>query len=463
MQSGNLTLRVLALLGRVGRAGLPGAFCCAPLTFPEAALSFNFSWLPPRWGCPFVVLLFSTPRFLLFLPSPPCAPAVSCFLLFPAPGAMGLGASFLFSSCFSSRPAWLGVCFLPPSVSSSPPPPLLFCSFFCLPPLVCFVGLPLVGSSCAPFGRVVFFFWCVVLCSWLLLRVVRCLWSCRPAALFPLWCAVWFWSPLPCAVLCCVPGCNVAPRCCVSRCPALCGFVPCCVVLLVWCRCLLCCALGRCPSPCGPALWGAVFCGFPPHAVLCAVSVFPWFVAACCCSPLCFVLCVCAVCVLGCRAARSLSSLLCAVLCRTVLVRLLCAVRVVCAVCGAWCCGALLSVVLCPVVFCDAPHGLVACGCPLVPCFRVGVPVWPCGLLACGLCGSLWCPAPLCCVVWCCAVVWCCTVVLCCRFAVLFVLALLLLCAVVLCCLVVPCWWASLCVVLCCMWLCAFENIKKKK
>ena len=44
-------VRVLALCGRVGRAGLPGALWCAS-PFPLAALSFCFAWPPPGWGCP---------------------------------------------------------------------------------------------------------------------------------------------------------------------------------------------------------------------------------------------------------------------------------------------------------------------------------------------------------------------------------------------------------------------------
>ena len=197
----------------------------------------------------------------------------------------------------------------------------------------------------------------------------------------------------------------------------------CCVVSLVPCRCLLCCALGRCPSPLGPVLSSAVFCGVPPRCVLCAVCVLPLCLGVCCESPLCSPLCVCAVCVLGRRAVCSLSSLLCAVLCCAVLVRLGCAVPVVWAVSGAWCCGALLCVVLFPVVFCGAELGLVVRGCPLVAFFGVGVPVWPRCLLSCGWCCFLWCPAPLCCVLSCCAVVWCCVALLCCLFAVLFVLA----------------------------------------
>ena len=74
---------------------------------------------------------------------------------------------------------------------------------------------------------------------------------------------------------------------------------------------------------------------------------------------------------------RSLCSPFCAVLCFAVLVRSRFAVRVVRAVAGAWCCGALLCVVLFPVVCRGAVLGLVARGCLLVACFGVGVPVWP--------------------------------------------------------------------------------------
>ena len=92
-----------------------------------------------------------------------------------------------------------------------------------------------------------------------------------------------------------------------------------------------------------------------------------------------------------------------------------------------------------PLVFCCAVLGLVARGCLLVACFGVAVPVGPRGLLPCGCCGLLWCPASLCHVLWCCAVAWCCAVVLCCRFAVLFVFALPscgLSCGALLCCVV---------------------------
>ena len=202
-----------------------------------------------------------------------------------------------------------------------------------------------------------------------------------------------------------------------------------------------------CPGAlCFAALCFAVF----PRAVC---SVLCVFVVALWCALLVAAL-LCAVGVLGC-AVRSLSSPLCAVLCFAVLVCLRCAVRVVRAVAGAWCCGALLCVVLFPLVCCGAVLGLVARGCLLVVSFGVGVPVWPCGLLCCGWCGLLWCPASLCRVLWCCAVARCCAVVLCCRVPELLVLALPscgLSCCAVLCCwlavLFFAQWWCLRAVVL---------------
>ena len=125
-------VRVLVPPGRVGRAGLPGAFWCASL-FPLAALSFCFARPPPGWCCPFLGPLLALPLFLLPSPPPPppfffpprahlclllslvpgpgclgpwrfvflpppglwfffCAPLISGFLSFPVPGALGLGA-----------------------------------------------------------------------------------------------------------------------------------------------------------------------------------------------------------------------------------------------------------------------------------------------------------------------------------------------------------------------------------
>ena len=194
--------------------------------------------------------------------------------------------------------------------------------------------------------------------------------------------------------------------------------VPCSLALLIPLRSF---ALRRCVLRCSPAL--------------CALCCVCFVVAGWC--VLLFAAVRCAVCVLGCRAVHFLSFPLCAVLCCALLVCLRCAVLAVRAVAGAWCRGALLCVVLFHLVFCGAVLGLVARGCLLVAFFGVSVPVWPRGLLPCGWCGLLWCPAFLCRVLWCLAVAWCCAVVLCCHLAVLSVLALPscgLSCGAVLCC-----------------------------
>ena len=326
----------------------PPPFCVSP--FPSLPL-----------GAPFFFFVFS------FFPAL-CAPVVSGFLWFPAPGALGLRAVRCLlcwppASRHSVRSRLFRASWLPPGRWLLPGG--------CCPPTLCvsrFSSLPL-GAVC----RVL----CCAACLW-----VRC-------------CAALLRVLPPGVVLLCA-----LLFCCARLVTPL--VVPCPLALPV---ALGPCVLRRCVLPCSPAL-----------CALCRV---------------CFVGCVllfaallCAVCVLGCCAVRSLFPPLCAVLCFAVLVRLRCAVPVVRAVAGAWCCGALLCVVLFPLVCCGAVLGLVAPGFLLVACFGVRVPVWPRGLLPCGWCGLLWCPASLCRVLWCSAVAWCCAVVLCCQCAVLLVLAL---------------------------------------
>ena len=258
---------------------------------------------------------------------------------------------------------------------------------------------------------------------------------------------------------CRVPCCAACP--CVRYCAALLRVVPPGVVLL--CAVLFCCAcfvsllVVPCPlallidvGPC--ALRRCVLRCSPALCAVCCVCL----VVACWCAPL-FAVVLRAVCVLGCCAVRSLSSPLCAVLCSIVLVRLRRAVRVVRAVAGAWCCGALLCVVPFPLVFC----GAVLVWRPVVVC-------WPCVSVSMSLSGRVvWFPVAsvVCCgtllpyivfslrrVLWCCAVSWCCAVVFCCRCAVLFVLALPscgLSCRAVLCC------WLSVLFCARWWWLCA--------
>ena len=428
-----------------------------------------FAW-PGRAGRPpgrvLVRVTFSFGRFVFLLCLAPSGPGLPLSLSLLLPFLVG---------CFSRPPAaWLSVrsrlvCVSRLAVGCSlvvaPPPPspfvsrgfrrsclvpscffffFFFSSFFfflCAPPLslVCSGFRPRVpwASALAVFALFAFGFSalralvalsCFPPGCWLLPRG-----CCPPPP--PLCVSRFSFLPLVavCRVVLCFPGCGAAPRCCALCRPVFCCRVLCCarVVPLLVAPCPLAlpvalgpCALRHCVLRCSPAL-----------CALCCVCfvVAPWCV-------LLFAALPCAVCVSGCCAVRSLCSPFCAVLCFAVLVRSCCAVRVVrAAAAGAWCCGALLCVVLFPVVCRGAVLGLVARGCLLVACFGVGVPVWPRGLLPCGWCGLLWCPAFLCRVLWCCAVAWCCAVVLCRRVAVLLGLAL-------------PSCGLSCCAVLCC-WL----------
>ena len=406
-------------------------FLCAP------PLSLAFSGFHPRvpWASELCFVCFVG----LPLPGSPCAlalfvcparPLAAPWWLLPPPLFVSRG----FRRCRSVlRPFF---CFF--SLRCAPPFSLAFSGFRPQVPwasalcVVCFVGPLLLGSPCAV-ASFVLPAWLLAALMWLLPPpppfVSRGFRRCRSVR-----CAVC------CAVLC-VPGCGAAPRWCALCRPVLCCCVLCCFVALVWCRCLLCRALCRCPSPWGPVFCGAVFCGVPPRCVLCAACFLSWRGGARCCSPLCFVLCVswgavlCVPCPL--RSVRC-----CASLCW-------CA----CVVLFGWC--VLLCVVLFPLVCYGAVLGLVPRCCLLVACYGVGVPVWPRGLLPCCWCGSLWCTASLCRVLWCCAVAWCCTVVTCCRVAVLSVLALPscgLWCCAVLCCwlavLSFARWWCLRAVVL---------------
>ena len=532
-------VRVRALLGRVGRAGLPGTFWCAS-PFPLAALSFRFAGPPPGWGCPCFGPLFALTSSLLLLfccffcffffglsvlfclapplslaflglrprvpwalalcvvcfaglallgspcalaffvlpcrgplsggcpPRPPpllCAPVVSGFLWFAARGALGLGAVFcLFfsaSRCPALRALSPRVClllgrWLPPGGCRPPPLPSpfvsrgfrRFCSvpwfFFFLP--VCaavvsgFLWFPAPGALGLGAARCLL---CWPAASRLSVRS-RLFCTFRLASLVvvapPPLCVSRF-SSLPLGAVCRVLCCAVCPWVCC--CAALLRVVPPGVVLS--CAVLLCCAglvpllvapcplalpvaLGRCALQCFVVRCSPALC-----AVCCVCFVVAWWCV------LLFAALLCAVCVPGCCAVCSLSSPLGAVLCFAMLVRLRCAVRLVRAVAGAWCCGALLCVVLFPLVCCGAVLGLVARGSLLVACFGVSVPFWPRGLLPCGWRGLLCCPASLCRVLWCCSVAWCCAVVLRCCVVVLLRLAL-------------PSCGLSCCAVLCC-WL----------
>ena len=168
-----------------------------------------------------------------------------------------------------------------------------------------------------------------------------------------------------CAVLC-VPGCGAALRCCALCRLVLCCCVLCCFAALRRCRCSSCRAPGAPRRPgalCFAALRFAVF--------LRAVCVLSLRAGVCCCSPLCFVLCV------------SLGAVLC----------------VPCPLRSVWCCASL-------------------CWCACVVLF-----VWCVLLLAPGavvrcrvLCFFLWCAVVRCWVWWPVVVCWCRAVAPCCPF-----------------------------------------------
>ena len=424
---------VRVLLGRVGRAGLPGAFWCAS-PFPLAALSFCFAWPPPGWGCPSLFRCCCCSPLVVFLGlplpgsrlvcvfhlavgcslvvAPPPPPPPLCLAVFVAP-AFGLGV-FFSSSSSSVRPRCLRLSLVSGPVC--PGPRRLRCLFCCPSASRLSVRLSLFRA-----------FRLVVGCSRVVAApppppfVSRGFRSCRS---------------VPCAVLCCASLGAVLCRA-AARCVARCCAVVCCVAL-VWCRCLLRRALWRCPSPWGPVLCGAVFCGVPPRCVLCAVCVLSWHGGACCCSRLCLVLCVSRGAVLCPCALRSVRC--CASLCW-------CA-RVVLFV---WCVLLLApgAVVRCCVSCCFLWCAVVRCWVwwpVVVCCWRVSVSVSLSGRVVCfPVVGVVCCGALLSCVVFC--------------GAVLSRGALLLCSAVVL-----RCCWGLLCppvgcrAVLCCPvgWLCCF-------
>ena len=437
-----LALRALApcLCLPLGRWLLFGG--CSPAPLPFCVSRFSS-------------LLLAALAFFFLLLLPLCAPVVSGFLWFPAPGALGLGAcvvcfglplfgspcacpSFVLSTWLLAAPWWL----LPPP---PPPPPLCLAVFVaaarcCVP---CGAVRPWV-QCCATLLRVVS---PVVVLSCALLRSFGAAACCavpsgaarRPGALcsaalcfavFPrcvcsvlcVFCcgavvrAVVRRSALCCVcpgVLCCAFPVLSAPCGAVLRCAGAlalccsCGAC-CCWRLVLWCA-AVCCAVS-CGVPwCGAGsggLWlsaGGVFrCRCPCLAAWSASLWLVWFAVVPCFPVSCSVVLCCRV-VLCCCAPLSCCGAVGACFALSWAVVLCCVVLLV---------G---RAVFCPVVVsacCDALF-LVLC----VPCLLRSV---RCGALLCWL----WCPASLCRVLWRCAVVRCCAVVLCCRFAVLFVFAL---------------------------------------
>ena len=439
-------VRVLAVLGQVGRAGLLGALWCAS-PFPLAALAFCFPW-PLRSLC----------LFFFSLSAPPLSLAFSGF---PAPGALGLGAVLcvffvlrpLGSQCARLFFFLLGRWLLLGAWCPSPLLPLCLAGFVAAarcPPLFrsfvrpCCLWLSLVsGSGCPGPWRCVlfalwasrfsalsalspfsvsrlavgcslvvaappaplplgapFFFFFFALCAPVLssflrfsapgafgISAARCLlcWppasrlsmrsrllcasclavgcspvvACPPPPLCPAVFVASAWCCGPCVVLCCVSRAAVL-RCTAARCVARCCAAVCCVVLL---RSVGAAASRAVPSgaPRRPgALCFAALCFAVLPRAVCVLSLRG---GVCCCSPLCFVLCVSLGAVL-CVPCPIRSTRCCASLCWCACVVLL-----------VWCVLLLApgAVVRCRVlccfllVCCGAVLGLVARGCLLVP------------------------------------------------------------------------------------------------
>ena len=378
-----------------------GGFSPPPSLFVSRGFRRPFAWC------------FGVVVFFFFLLLPPCAPPVSGFLWFPAPVALGLGAVRCFlcwpsASRLSVRLSLFRAFRL--AGRCSPPPlfvsrfsslllgalVLLFCFFFfsffpCAPPLspafsgfrprvpwasalcvVCFVGLPPLGSPCACPS--------FVLSAWLVVApppppfFSRGSRRCRSVL---------------CAVCCASLGAvlrRAAARCVLRCCAVLCslGAASCCAVLPGAARCPGPCALRCCVLRCCPVL--CVFCrGAVVRAVVHRSALF----------------CVCPG--VLCRAFPVLSALCGAVLRCAGALALCCSCGVV------WCCG---------VPWCGAgaggpwlsAGGVFRCRCRCLA--AVSVPLWlvwfavvPCFPVSCS-------------VVLCCRVVPCCCALLSCCGAV---------------------------------------------
>ena len=398
------------LLSRVGWAGPPGALWCAP-PFPLAAVSFCFAWPPPGWVCPGLGPF--APRFLL-CPRLVCVSRLAAGCCPPPPSAVFvvfarcLRFFFFFFFFFLSWSSLVRPCCLRLSLVSGPG-----CNGPWRYVLFVFLGLPLPGSPRA------------------LASFVSPAWP---------WAAPWGLLPPPppppfvsrgfrrCrSVLCAV--------CCAVLC--VCSRVLCCFVAPVWCGCLLRRALWRCPPPWGPVLCGAVLCGVPPCYVLFAVCVLSWRAGACCCLPLCFVLCVsrgavlCVPCPLrSVRCCASLCWCACVVLFVWCVLLLAPGAVVRCCVlcCFLWCavvrCWVWWHVVVCwwrvsvsvslsDRVVCFPVVGVVCCGDLLACVVCCGTVLSRGAVLLCSAvvlrcCWGLFCPALACRAVLCCAVGWLC-------------------------------------------------------
>ena len=208
-----------------------------------------------------------------------CCGALSSFLVFPLAGAAGTLLFLVVSGLRAGSGSFLFLC--------SARAVLCWCA--CVVALCSVLSCPRGAGRCFVSLPVVF------VCLLLGLAVLCCL----PVGPGGSWCRV--------SVACCGVSVGAVLRLVAARCAAWRCVVVRCVVSFCsvwWCR-VLCCVLGRCPSSWGPVSSGAVFCLVPPRCVCFAV------LRRC---VVLFAVVLCAVCALGCRVVRFLSSPPCAVL-----------------------------------------------------------------------------------------------------------------------------------------------------
>ena len=440
-------------------------FCAPPLS-----LAFFGFWPRVPWALApcFPFLPLPPACFFFCLPSF-CAPVISGFLWFPALGALGLGAvCCLFCWPLASRLSVRSrlVCVSCPTVGCSlvvaappPPSPTLLCLVvsvaaarclvffflpfpFCAPVVsafsvfrprvpralalcvVCFVGLPLLGSPCA-LASFVFPAWPLVALWWLLPPPPPLCFAVFVAAA---WCPVCFFLslcapvvfgflrfPAPgalglgavCCLLCWPPASRLSVRSglfCVSRPAVGCSLVAaapppppvwCLAVFVAAASCcapcaVLCCAV--CPwVRCCTALRRVVLSGV---VLLCAMlfCCARFGCAACCAAP--------------CGAALRPWALCFAALCFAVFPRALCSVLCV------FCCGVLVHAVVRRCALCCVSPGVSCCALPVLSAL-CGAVLRCAGALAlccsCGVCCCwrlvLWCAAVCCAVSF--GVLWC--------------------------------------------------------
>ena len=365
----------------------------------------------PLLGSPCPLASFVSPARPLAAPwwLPPPPPPLLCLAVFVAAARCLVFFSFSFPF-LSAPPLSLAFSRFPPRV----PQALALC-------VVCFVGLPLLGSLCT-LASSVFPAWPLAAPSWLLPPPPPCVsrfLSLPPGAPFffpPSLCAPFvsgfLWFPAPpalglravCCLLCWPPASRLSVRSrlvCVSRLAVGCSLVAAAPPTLSWLAifvaaawCCVPCAVPCCVSL-GVVRRAVARCAVRCCAVVYCVVLLPSFGAAACCAVPCGAacrpeaLCVAALCFAV--FPRAVCSVLC-VFCRGVLVRAVSRRCALCCVCPRVLCCAfpVLSALWGAVLRCAGALAL-CCSCGACCCWRLVL--W-CAAVCCAVSfGVLWCSA----------------------------------------------------------------------